>query len=143
QFVERVEAEQADRRLVAGIVTKADAAESSRVGHHQLTAAGQFHLELPEPWWPLRAAIFLGARLELHALNIRRMEPARHPEVEDRPWPAVELQPEMLAPPLNSPDPATEQRAPYLSRAGPLEDDSVVRAPDLDDPPPASAALDA
>jgi len=43
--VERVEAEQADRRLVAGIVTKADAAESSRVGHRQLTAAGEFHLE--------------------------------------------------------------------------------------------------
>src|SRR5262249_52354099 len=150
QFVERVEAEQADRRLVAGIVTKADAAESSRVGHHQLTAAGQFHLELPEPWRPLRAAIVLAARLELHALNIRRMEPALHPEVEDRPRPAIELQPEMLAPqqelaapPVNSPDPATEQRAPDLSGRGPLEDDAVVRAPDLDDAPADGDALDA
>src|SRR2546425_13006812 len=98
QLVERVEAEQADRRLVARIVTKADAAESSRVGHHQLTAAGQFHLELPEARRPLRAAVCIAARLELHALHRRRMEPAGHAEVEDRPRPAIELQPEMLAP---------------------------------------------
>src|SRR5437899_8571733 len=115
QLVERVEAEQADRRLVAGIVTKADAAESPRVGHHQLTAAGEFHLELPEARRPLRAAVFIAARLELHALHRRRVEAAGHAEVEDRPRPAVELQPEMLAAPVNIPDPATEERAADLS----------------------------
>ncbi len=70
------------------------------------------------------------------------MEAARHPEVEEGPGPAVQLEPEMLAVPPHRRHAPASQRAGEARRAHALEDDGVGRAVHGGDAAAAGHALD-
>src|SRR5712691_7030733 len=129
----RVEAEQADGRLVGWIVAQADPTETTRVGDDELAAVVEDELELREARGP-RAVRAPRARLEPHArASGRRVEAARHAEVQAWPRPAIQLEPEMLAVTLHGKD-ATAHEGLAESRGGhPLEHDGVVGAAGLGD----------
>src|SRR5437762_9452723 len=93
----RVEAEEADRRFRGGIAAQAHAAEPARIREDELAAVVKDEMELREARRP-GTVRFLGMGFQLDVGPAgRRVEAARHPEVHARPWPAIELEPEVFA----------------------------------------------
>src|SRR5262245_21358917 len=129
----RVEAQEADGRLVGGILAEADAPEPSRVRHHQLAAVVEDQLELREAGRPCVIRPF-PTRLELDARPARRgVEAARHAEVETRPGAAVELEPQVLAVAAQRPHAAAYEGFTEASGRHALEDNGIVGAARLPD----------
>src|SRR5439155_1127429 len=97
QVVERVEAEQADRRLGRRIVAQSYAAQAPRVGKHDLTAVVEHEVQLEKARRPLALVRAPPLHHEPMATAAAHLDPAGHAEVKARPGPAVELEPEVLA----------------------------------------------
>src|SRR5262245_38097854 len=134
QLMERVEAEQADRRLATGIVAQAHAPEPPRVAKRDLGAVVEHQVQLEEPGRPdvrMRPAAF---RHEPASALAADFDLAGHPEVKARPRPAVELKPEVLAVPMRGYHAASQQRPPDARLAHALEHDGIGHAADGDDP---------
>src|SRR5262245_12373941 len=96
QGAPRVEAEHADGRLGGRVAPKADAAEPPAVGQGQLAAAREAQVELGEarrPVWSIDVSV----GHQTHRTPCRQVNAAGHAEVQTRPRPPVQLEPEMLA----------------------------------------------
>src|SRR5215472_12620601 len=105
-----IEAQQADGWLVRGIVTQSDPAQPSRIGDDELAPVVEDELQLREARRP-RVVGPLATRLELDARATGRgVESTGHSEVQTRPRPAVELEPQVLAVPLHRAHAPAEQR---------------------------------
>src|SRR6266511_4998527 len=129
----RVESEPADRWLARGIPAQPDAPEPPCIRHHELAAVVEDEMELREARRP-RAVRFFPARLELHGGAAGgRVEVAGHAEVQARPRPAVELEPEVLAVTRDPPYPTTDEGSPDARGWHTLEYDGIVGAARLDD----------
>src|SRR5262245_39512298 len=110
--MERVEAEQADRRLRARIVAQPYAPEPPRVAECDLGPVVEHQVQLEESGRPdvrIRPAAF---RHEPAAALAANFDLAGHPEVEARPRAAVELEPQVLAVPMRGHHAASDQRPP-------------------------------
>src|SRR6267378_5412203 len=136
QLVERVEAEQADRRLGARVVAQPHAPEPARVAKRDFGAVVEHQVQFEESGRPdvrMRPAA-LGH--EPAAALATDFDLAGHPEVEARPGTAVELEPQVLAVPVRRQHAASNQRPPHARRAHALEHDRVARDVGRDDSAP-------
>jgi hypothetical protein len=141
QLVQRVPAQQADGRLTQGVFPEANAAQPAPVRHHQLAAVVEGEAQLGEARGPVREAIHGAVRDQAHAAHGGGVKAARHAEVEGGPGPAIELEPEVLAPAAYRAHAPAREGAAEAGRAHALEDDGVVGAVRLDDTAPGGHAL--
>ena len=133
QVMQRIEAEQTDRRLGSRIVTQPHATESAGIAKHDFPAVVEREVQLEKARRPLALVRAPALHDELGTPAATHLDPAGHPEVKAGPGRPVELEPEVLAVAMRRHDTASDQSPPHARRAHALEHDLVGRAADGDD----------
>ena len=134
QGEQRIEAEPAQRGLLAGRVAQQQAAEASRVGHDELATVVERQPDLPVAGAAKSSGRCTGPEASLRGVSPGTRNPPDIPKWK-RGWGgASEVEPELLAPPAGGEHPPAAERLPRRGRDAAI-DDGILRTRDLRDAP--------